>query len=93
MKKNVDQIESGVTFTERILTNTYLKKHGNCYITEDVTRDWKNSQNNCWEKKDKWVSVNGKRTGMVKLFVLIHERSIKEWTRATANRRGSPLKD
>lgn len=52
------------------------------------------------------VSVNGKRTGMVQRFVLIHERSIKELIRAVdppsswqflktnrfgdANRRGSP---
>jgi len=28
------------------------------------------------------VSVNGKRTGMVQRFVLMHERSIKELTRA-----------
>lgn len=52
------------------------------------------------------VRVNGKRTGMVQRFVLMHERSIKELTRAAdsssswqllktnrfgdANRRGSP---
>ncbi|PEA07005.1 hypothetical protein CON38_24885 [Bacillus cereus] len=51
------------------------------------------------------ISVNGKRTGMVQRFVLIHERSIKELIRAAdfppswhflktnrfedANRRGS----
>lgn len=54
------------------------------------------------------LSVNGKRTGMGQRFVLIHERSIKELTRAAdslpswqflktnrfgdANRRGSPLR-
>ncbi|MBG9510695.1 hypothetical protein ABE47_00285 [Bacillus thuringiensis] len=52
------------------------------------------------------VRVHGKRTEMVQRFVLIHERSIKEWTRVAdlssswqflktirfgdANRRGSP---
>ncbi|CGG56688.1 Uncharacterised protein [Streptococcus pneumoniae] len=57
-------------------------------------------------KSNSTVSVNGKRTGMNQRFMLIHERSIKELTRAAdsspswhflktnrfgdANRRGSP---
>ncbi|PDM36763.1 hypothetical protein CMV37_31285, partial [Bacillus cereus] len=44
------------------------------------------------EKEKLAVSVNGKRTGRGQRFVLIHERSIKELTRAIDSSTSWPVK-